>query len=147
MVRPDPGSLLRNLTAKPALHSLGLMTGTSMDGLDLALVTVSGDRILHGETEWVGFIPFPEGLRREIGHGLHGPTAAVADVNYSLGRWMSEAAKGAMEYAYLPNPDCIGCHGQTLFHRSGRATLQVGEPAFLAQTFQAPVVSNFRAKD
>jgi len=118
-----------------------------MDGLDLALVTVSGDRNVHGETEWVGFVPFPPDLRQEIRQGLNGPTSAVADLNYSLGRWMAEAAKVALKNARLPVPDCVGCHGQTLFHRSAGATLQVGEPAFLARAFQAPVVSNFRAMD
>lgn len=147
MTLQSPGAYLQTLAERPFLRSLGLMTGTSMDGLDLALVTVSGDRDLHGDPEWYGFVPFPKRLRQEITQGLDGATSMVADLNYSLGWWMAEAAKNALKNAHLPDPDCIGSHGQTLFHRSARATLQVGEPAFLARAFQVPVVSNFRAMD
>jgi len=113
MTLQSPGAYLQTLAERPFLRSLGLMTGTSMDGLDLALVTVSGDRDLHGDPEWYGFVPFPKRLRQEITQGLDGATSMVADLNYSLGWWMAEAAKKALKNAHLPDPDCIGSHGHS----------------------------------
>ncbi len=143
----SPVNLLPHIADKPIIRALGLMTGTSMDGLDMALVKVQGDSSLNAESEWIGSVPFPEALRSEIQHALNGSTEDTARLNYALGKWMAETVVQTLKQHNLPKPDCAGVHGQTLFHDGGVCTLQVGEPAFLANRLQVPVVSNFRAMD
>jgi anhydro-N-acetylmuramic acid kinase len=116
------------------------MSGTSLDGIDVALVEVSGKRV-----ETIGFqsTPYPKGVREAI-LGLDSP-AAISRCNVRLAELYSRAVLRAVRR--WGAVELIGCHGQTVYHEGGRHTLQIGEPAVLAERTGVPVVSNFRARD
>jgi len=122
---------------------LGIMSGTSIDGVDYALCEVDARRITLRK-HWQ--VPFPASLRRR----LH---AAAADRSntYELGQLHHDLGRFYAEHASrrgTPKAEIAGLHGQTVFHdAAGGATLQIGEPSWLARKLRVPVISNFRAAD
>src|ERR1039458_8381552 len=122
----------------------GIMSGTSLDGIDVAIVEVSGRRV-----ETIGFTstPYSAAVRATILGVSACPThtAAVSRLNFQLAEMYARAVLGAVK-RFGP-VELIGCHGQTIFHEGRSNTLQIGEPAVLAERTGVPVVSNFRARD
>ncbi|MEJ2185942.1 MAG: anhydro-N-acetylmuramic acid kinase [Gemmatimonadota bacterium] len=142
------------------MRVIGLMSGTSLDGIDAALVEFQDDA--GARTHDVGWsvlafhsTPFAQAQRDEI-HGaiLHGDAAALCQLNAHLGEWLAAAALAACDAAGLApgDVDLIGSHGQTIWHQppaggSRGATLQLGDPATIAERTGIPVVSDFRSRD
>ena len=129
----------------------GLMTGTSLDGVDavLASVTQAGTRVLaHHSSD----LPTP--LRADL-QRLCRPGSDEIDLagacHRALGAHYAEAVTTLLDKADVPADDvtAIGCHGQTVRHRPGDAgfSVQLGCPDTLAVKTGLPVVSNFRNKD
>jgi anhydro-N-acetylmuramic acid kinase len=142
------------------MRVIGLMSGTSLDGIDAALVEFDDDD--GARTRDVGWrvlafrsTPFSGAQRDEI-HGsiLDGDAAALCRLHARLGEWLAAAASAACDAAGL-NPgdvDLIGSHGQTIWHEppvgeERGATLQLGDPATIAERTGIPVVSDFRSRD
>jgi len=139
---------------------IGLMSGTSADGVDAAVVEIvaRGDRptvrLLAFET-----FPYPGGLRERIlAAASGGSTAEVCHLNAYLGELFAEAAVAITDRAAVPlsEVDLIGSHGQTIHHlpvpraeggRAVRSTLQIGEPAVIAERTGVTTVANFRPRD
>ena len=128
---------------------IGVMSGTSLDGLDIALVALDGSiRLLASH-----YIPMPEALRVELlGLCASGPDeiarCAIAEQN-----WVTLAAQGIntlLEQQGLA-PDAIraiGSHGQTIRHEPARGfTVQIGNPALLAELTGITFVGDFRRRD
>ena len=119
------------------------MSGTSIDGVDYALCEVDGRRMTLRK-HWQ--VPFPAALRRR----LH-DAAANRSTTYELGQLHHDLGRFYAEHASTrgtPKAEIAGLHGQTVFHDADRAaTLQIGEPSWLARKLGVPVVSNFRAAD
>ena len=118
----------------------GVMSGTSLDGIDVAVVEISGRRV-----ETIGFLctPYSEPVRSAI-LGVS-DSASISRLNFQLGELYARAVLRAIR-RYGP-VELIGCHGQTIYHEGGAHTLQIGEPAILAERTGVPVVSSFRARD
>jgi anhydro-N-acetylmuramic acid kinase len=116
------------------------MSGTSLDGIDVAVVEVAGKRV-----ETIGFqtTPYPKGVREAI-LGLDS-AASISRWNFRLAELYARAVLRAV--GRWGAVELIGCHGQTVHHDGGRHTLQIGEAAVLAERTGVPVVSNFRARD
>ncbi len=133
-----------------ARRVLGLCSGTSADGLDLALVEIEGRGAARGVRFLAGGVePLPETLRAAL---LDPPPglAALARLHGDLGRFQARAARCFLDRAGLGPPDLAGSHGQTVFHHDGDpedGSLQIGDPAPLARALGCPVVSDFRAAD
>ncbi|MGA2807735.1 MAG: anhydro-N-acetylmuramic acid kinase [Terracidiphilus sp.] len=137
----------------------GIMSGTSADGIDVAVVEIAPGRPTARLTLLAheGF-PFPAPLRRSVLAAMNAAstsTAELARLNWRLGMAYAEAVSATAERHKL-NLDLIGCHGQTLYHQAradnyaGRrfgCTWQLGEPAVIAAAAGVPVVSNFRPAD
>src|ERR1039457_4092099 len=140
----------------------GVMSGTSADGINVALVKLSGRErgqecpryTLLGHEEY----PFPAPVRRAILGMMNAELAHVADLarlNFLLGELYAEAvAKTARKHRV--KLDLVGCHGQTLYHQGvaerflGRklaVTWQTGEGAVIAPRLGVPGVSDFRPAD
>jgi anhydro-N-acetylmuramic acid kinase len=123
----------------------GIMSGTSLDGIDVAIVEVSGRQ----RVRVIGFqsTVYPAAVRRELlavsNAATH--TGAVSRLHFELGELYARAANRAMRR--FGRVELIGCHGQTIFHQGRRSTLQIGEPAVIAERTGVPVVANFRARD
>lgn len=146
----DPLTRLLELRKLPARRIVGLMSGTSGDGVAAALTTVTGSghrtraTLLAFET-----VPFPDELRDEILGLAHASALAVTDLNARLGELFAQAALEVIAKARLTPADVhlVGSHGHTARHHPRRATLQVGEAAVIAERTGLPVVSDFRARD
>jgi anhydro-N-acetylmuramic acid kinase len=132
------------------MRVLGIMSGTSIDGVDYALCEVTARRSLAPPS--IKLIQlWSRSFPRELQRRLHAAAAnecrthELAQLHHDLGRLYAKQAKQLNARAEL-----IGVHGQTVFHNPNRrapATLQIGEPAYLAEELRVPVVSNFRAAD
>jgi anhydro-N-acetylmuramic acid kinase len=134
------------------------MSGTSADGIDVALVRLLG-RGFRTRLELLQHehYPFPAPVRRTILEVMNA-TAAVSDLarlNFLLGELYAAAILRTQQRAKL-TADLIGCHGQTIYHQGepkiylGRrlaVTWQTGEGAIIAARCGAPVVSDFRPAD
>src|SRR5580704_16816686 len=110
-------------TGKP-MRVLGLMSGTSADGIDVALARISGaPPHLNAELEHSAAIPFPRGVREAIlrlANGDATTTAEISQLNFLLGELFASAAREACRRFRVPlaQVSLIGSHGQTIYHQS-----------------------------
>ena len=137
----------------------GVMSGTSVDGIDVAIVRVLGrgfrtrfELLHHAHTS------FPARVRRAVLAVMNAPNAAVADLarlNFLLGELYGAAVVATAKKAEVAL-DLVGCHGQTIYHQGtpraflGRevaCTWQTGEGAVVAARTGVPAVSDFRPAD
>lgn len=129
---------------------IGLMSGTSADGVDSALVEIT-DRKINP----LAFLtlPYPPHLREKIiqvSSGKKITAGELAKLNVLVGRIFGESAIKVCKKARISisKVDLIGSHGQTIAHfPEKRATLQIGEPALIASMTGCPVVADFRQAD
>ncbi len=144
----NPGEKFNELIDKSRLRVVGLMSGTSMDGLDICVADIDlSETKLDFEIVHFNSIPFDEDIRDKIHATLGGTTAQVCSLNYELGKWYADCVMQELNSNHISNIDLIGSHGQTLHHISGHSTLQIGDPTYLAQAFGVPVIYDFRAAD
>ncbi|MEU4718622.1 anhydro-N-acetylmuramic acid kinase [Nonomuraea dietziae] len=131
------------------MRVLGLMSGTSHDGIDSAIVDWSmEDGTLTGVITHTGERPYPVELRARVKAALPPATVSMGEVcalDTLIGQAFAEAALSAGP------ADLVCSHGQTLFHwvSGGRVhgTLQLGQPAWIAERTGLPVVSDLRVRD
>ncbi len=125
----------------------GIMSGTSLDGIDVAIADITRTQL---DTVAVHSEPYPASLRARILQvsDTETHTGDISRLNFELGERYSSAVQRACLHGHvkLPSIELIGCHGQTIFHEEGN-TLQIGEPAVIAERLKIPVISNFRTRD
>ncbi len=133
---------------------IGLMSGTSVDGIDAALVEISGTtldlrvELLAGET-----YPYPDSLRSQILAVCGGEKLSMlelAELDDAIARCFAQAAISIQ--ANHPSASLIGSHGQTVFHQPTTAekmgySLQLGRGELIAAIAQITTIDNFRAAD
>lgn len=162
--------ILDALSGKRRLRVAGLMSGTSADGVDVAIVDIrrpAAARLPAGRglagVELLAFqtLPYPADLRRQIFALFDPRTARVDDLchlNFVLGEVFAAAlAKVAhRHHITLESIDLAGSHGQTVYHipagrrasgRTVRSTLQIGEPSIIAERTGITTVADFRPRD
>ena len=137
----------------------GVMSGTSADGINVALVRVQG-RGFRSRFELLAHyqFPYPANVRRAVLATMNVGRASVADISrlhFLLGELYADAVRSAQRRARL-ECELVGCHGQTLYHQGSPAlflgrriacTWQSGEAAIVAAKIGVPVVSDFRPAD
>lgn len=133
---------------------VGLMSGTSLDGIDAALVDVAGTgRGTRVRLRAFDTFPFPEGVRARILDTLRGSVRDVCEVNALLGDVFADAAARvcALGGVGLDAVDVIASHGQTVWHvdrsTGTPSTLQIGDGAVIAERTGRTVVCDFRTRD
>lgn len=147
------------------MRVLGLMSGTSADGIDVALVRIKGTGWrLRARLENHCAVPYPALVRHallRVANANRRPVLSVAEIsqlNFLLGELAAEAIRRACRRFRVPlaSIDLIGSHGQTVYHQSTRepfagrrlaSTLQLGEGAVIAERTGIPAVTNFRPRD
>lgn len=149
-------------TEIPAVQRvIGLMSGTSADGVDAALVELHGDglatrvHVLAHAT-----YPYDAALRAQILAASYPDSSSVdliCHLNFALGECFAEAAMAVARMAGLPldQIDLIGSHGQTIYHIPEMSTvplrrpstLQIGEPCIIAERTGITTVADFRPRD
>ena len=147
---------------KDACIAIGLMSGTSADGIDAAVVELRGCGT-DTRVRQLGFItlPFSDEARQKIlqvAGGAPLDSREICLLNFYLGGLSADACLEACRAAGIQpgDVDFVGSHGQTIWHepvgadylgRKVRATLQIGEPSLIAERLGCPVVSDFRVRD
>jgi anhydro-N-acetylmuramic acid kinase len=139
------------------LRAIGLMSGTSLDGIDVALVETDGQRIFRfGPTS---YRPYRDAecapLRQALAEAVHLADRAarpgvLAEAEDVLTRLHAEAVEAFLQTHGIDRTtiDVVGFHGQTLLHRpKSGLTVQIGEGAGLATRLGIPVAYDFRAAD
>lgn len=147
---------LLSLLDQSTLRVVGLMSGTSLDGIDAALVEIDRDpfavRLIAFDSR-----PYTDAELERVRALLAGDTATLCQGNFWLGERFAEAVQRVLATAQLSAEqlDLIGSHGQTVWHQppsrsSGEqiaSTLQLGEPAVIAARLGCTTVGDFRVAD
>ncbi len=138
------------MTERPML-GIGLMSGTSLDGVDAALVRI--DSATHATLLDFVTRPYDEDERAEIRAALApdgrlGP-ALLARLHVHIAEWAADAVQLLLSQTHTPASELsfIAFPGQTVWHEPPVVTFQLGEPAILAERFGVKVVSGFRPRD
>jgi len=137
----------------------GVMSGTSADGIDVALVRIiGGERRLHLRLLAHEHFGYPNAVRQAVLAAMNARSARVADLarlSFLLGELYAEAVTKTVRNENA-DIDLVGCHGQTIYHQGvparflGRpisTTWQTGEGAILAGRLGIPAVTDFRPAD
>jgi len=136
------------------------MSGTSADGINVALVRFQTRRGASGKPALIGHAEYPYAvnIRRAVLAAMNAQSASVADLsrlNFLLGELYADAVL-ATQKRFRVKADLVGCHGQTIYHQGESApylgrtvavTWQTGEGAVVAARVGAPCVSDFRPAD
>lgn len=154
--------LIRELSEKPTRHIIGLMSGTSCDGLDIARIRISGrERNTHFELLNSATFPYSSEQKQYLLQLLQADRVKLknlSQLNFYLPRIWSSMIHSFLKQNNLhkTDVDLIGSHGQTIWHepvpelcvdQAVASTLQLGDPAVLAQLTGIPVVGDFRVAD
>jgi anhydro-N-acetylmuramic acid kinase len=135
------------MTELPSL-AIGLMSGTSLDGMDAALVRLEGPT--HAKLLEFVTRPYSSDERAQIRGALNGAgAAALARLHVQLAEWAADAVQMLLVRSSVPASQLslIAFPGQTIWHEPPVVSWQLGEPAILAERFGVKVVSGFRARD
>ena len=156
------------LLKKNKKHVIGLMSGTSVDGIDAAIVKITGHS-LETAVNLIAFetFPFPRDVPQRILSLCQPDTSRVDDIcemNFYIGYLFAKATKHVLQKSGMrpSDIDLIGSHGQTIYHLPGdpntisphrtarnikKSTLQIGEPAVIAHETGIPTIADFRVAD
>ncbi len=143
------------------MKAVGLMSGTSGDGVDAALVDIrgSGHNLKVKPLAFVSTAYPPDLQQRVLAAAARGTVAEICHLNVVLGEWFARAALRVIQQAGVEprKIDVIGSHGQTIHHLPDavdepgvgpvRSTLQLAEPAVIAERTGITTVANFRPRD
>jgi anhydro-N-acetylmuramic acid kinase len=146
-----------------AMRVIGMMSGTSADGIDAALVRIEGGPPKIATTfeahHHVGFAAAVRNAILRIANGAPTTTEEISQLNFLLGEEFARAAIAACKKWRVPlsRIDLIGSHGQTIYHQGAAtrflgarrvaSTLQIGEPSVIAARTGVLVIADFRPAD
>ena len=131
---------------------VGLMSGTSLDGITAAVVrfTPKGETGVSAELLAFTGKDYTPHERERLQRALSGTTPSeYTRLNFDLGEWLAEAAIGAIAEAGVARKDiaAIASHGQSIWHEPGHSTWQTGESSVIAERTGIDVISDFRVRD
>jgi anhydro-N-acetylmuramic acid kinase len=139
---------------------IGLMSGTSLDGISACLVRFTHDAegtTRNGVASKLGFellafetIEYNAEQRAHLLRAMHQATSQeYCRLSFDLGGWLADAATAVLVESGVPRDEvrAIGSHGQTLWHEAPHSTWQIGESAVIAERLGIDVVSDFRVRD
>lgn len=131
---------------------IGLISGTSMDGITTALVDISGEDELKVDLLKYKTTPYPDELKDLLMNLTDGgDVESLCRANFKVGEQFAKAAQEIIESS--GEPELIGSHGQTVCHlpptegREETYTLQVGEPDVIAERTGITTIADFRIRD
>ena len=144
----------------PKPLTIGMMAGTSLDGIDVAICHIEG-HAQQAEIEIIGFdtVPYPDSVRQELldlYENADNAIARISSMNVVIGEAFAAAARQVLEASKLSADDVVlvGTHGQTVWHQPEaesdlivQSTLQIGDASRIAAALNCAVVSDFRVAD
>lgn len=130
-------------------HAIGLMSGTSLDGLDICFVRFQFDggdwnyKILHAET-----VGYSEEWEFKLRNSTQLSSAKLLALNSEYGFYLGEQVQKFIRENQLSNVDLVASHGHTVFHQpQNKFTLQIGDGRAINTMVKFPVVYDFRSQD
>ena len=129
---------------------VGLMSGTSLDGISACVVRFTDERPLRFELLGFTVSEYDASRRERLLRAMQSATPReYCMLGFDLGTWLADAATAVLAEAGVPKEDvrAIGSHGQTIWHEPPHSTWQIGEAAVIAERVGIDVVSDFRARD
>ncbi len=148
---------LNTIISKEERLVVGLISGTSMDGVDAALARIKGSG-LETQIHLIKFIcvPYESSIREKLENvGLGGSIDEISEINFLVGESFAKAAFAVIEEAGLAPEavDLIGSHGQTIYHNPPSSkkgipsTMQIGELDVIAERTGLTTIGDFRPRD
>lgn len=150
--------MIRKLKKKKILYGIGLMSGTSLDGVDVAIVKIANKK--QPLFDLVGFVsvPYPDELKKRILKNSKKDTSSVQEIcslNVEISQEYVKAIKILLNEINfnIDNVDFISSHGQTIWHNPNQmdgfmsSTLQIGDASTLSCAFNKLVIYDFRTLD
>lgn len=130
----------------PTYRALGIMSGSSLDGLDLALCIFNERRGRWNHTiAKARTVPYPQELRGRLLQAMHGSALELAQLDADLGSFIGRASE---RFLHGEKADLIASHGHTIFHQPERGfSTQIGAGARIAALTSIPTVCDFRSAD
>ncbi len=140
------------MSTAPHAVVVGLMSGTSLDGISAAAVQFHDDDAGRPQARMLAFAQrsYTSAERRRLEDSMRSASAQeYCRLHVDMGTWLADAAVAVMADAGVARADvaAIASHGQTLWHEVGHSTWQIGDPATIAERTGCAVVSDFRARD
>jgi anhydro-N-acetylmuramic acid kinase len=139
----------------PLTCAIGLMSGTSMDGIDVAMLVTDGEDLVERGPALT--FPYDAPFRRRIERALETAKTIdhraerpgeLAELEREITMRHAEVVRSVLSGSWRPRPELIGFHGQTVLHRPERGlTVQLGDGQLLARETGLPVVFDMRAND
>ncbi|MBF0320654.1 MAG: anhydro-N-acetylmuramic acid kinase, partial [Nitrospirae bacterium] len=146
--------MLSKFIEKDVFRIVGLMSGTSHDGVDAALAEITNIDGSHVKARVIKHIhiPYSRKLQEDIRRAFSGDTRHICGLNFALGEVFAKAAIKVLSGANPVDIDAIASHGQTIWHIPPRgktpgSTLQIGESAVIAERTGILTISDFRTRD
>jgi len=131
------------------LKAIGLMSGTSLDGLDICFAQFWKEnskwnfKIVKAET-----LPYPKDLEDQLKNSIHLSSPDLLALNCDYGYYLGKAVRNFIEKNQLEKIDLIASHGHTVFHQPQRKfTLQIGDGRAIKTVTEIPVIYDFRSQD
>ncbi len=140
-------ALAKNTKTAMANLCIGLMSGTSLDGVDAVVIDATATQLL-AQT----YLPYPESLKQQLQVLTQSGQAHLkdlADIDTQVAHFFADAVDSLLKGADISATDirAIGSHGQTIFHQGGEYSMQIGHGAIIAERSGIAVVSDFRMND
>ncbi|MDQ0593286.1 anhydro-N-acetylmuramic acid kinase [Chryseobacterium ginsenosidimutans] len=129
-------------------HAIGLMSGTSLDGLDICFAKFEKQdywnfKILKAET-----IPYPKVWEEQLRNSINLSSVELLELNSEYGFYLGKSVKNFIEKYQLNNVDLVASHGHTVFHQPEKKfTFQIGDGRSIKIETELPVIYDFRSQD
>ena len=129
------------------INIIGLMTGTSCDGMDLCLIQCHvTNNIPMGKIIKTKYIKYSEDFTKDLLELNNSSISKISQAHMDLGKlWAKEINDWIKKNNLII--DMVGIHGQTIYHNGTHSSLQIGEPLYISKLLKVPVIYNFRIKD
>ena len=128
------------------MRSLGLMSGTSMDGLDCGIfdIKLTSDYKLDWELVDFETIIYSKKTRNLLDKFIYSNNNSITEIDKYIGKIFLQSVKIFLKGRHV---DIIASHGQTISHKDGYSSIQIGEPKFMYREYNIPIIYNFRQAD
>ena len=129
-------------------HAVGLMSGTSLDGLDICFAKFEKQDSWNFEILKVETIPYPKIWEEKLRNSIYFSSEELLELNAEYGFYLGNSVKNFIEKYQLENVDLIASHGHTVFHQPQKKfTLQIGDGRAIKLKTDLPAIYDFRSQD
>ena len=142
--------IITNLAKQDSIRVIGLMSGTSLDGLDIADISFKrNEHFPSMEFKKYFFIPYNQSLRSKIISCIKKQNnIEILELSYELGNFFAKAVlQYTKENSCYEKIDLIASHGQSIYHKGGKYSQQIGEADIISLQTKIPVVFDFRTAE